>query len=77
VVGGVGNVSGRVGGCCGVVVVDDGKVVGGMVVWGGHGGCGGEVCMGGCGVVGGGLVCCGGCGVVVGVSIASRGYLLP
>ena len=76
-VGGVGNVSGRVGGCCGVVVVADGKVVGGAGVWGGHSGCGGEVCMGGCGVVGGGMVCGGGCGVVVDVSIAFRGFLLP
>ena len=76
-VGGVGNVSGRVGGCCGVVVVADGKVVGGMVVWGVHCGGGGAVCMVVGGVVGGGLACGGGCGVVVGVSIASRDFLLP
>jgi hypothetical protein len=77
VVGGVGSVSGCVGGCCGVVVVNDGKVVGGIGVWGVHCVGGGVVYMVVDGVGGGGLACCGGCGGVVGVSAASRGFLLP
>ena len=77
VVGGVGIVSGRVGGCCGVAMVDDGIAVGGMGVWGVHCGGGGAVCTVVGGVFGGGLACGGGCGVVVGVSIALRVFLLP
>jgi hypothetical protein len=77
VVCGVGSVSGRVGGCCGVVVVNGGKVVGGIGVWGVHCGVGGVVCMVVGGVGGGGLACCGGCGVAVGVSSAFRDFLLP
>jgi hypothetical protein len=76
VVGGVGSVGGCGGGCCGVVVVSDGTVVGGSGVWGVHCGGGWVVCMDVDGVGGGGVACCGGCGVVVGVSIASRGFLL-
>ena len=77
VIGVVGIVGGGVVRDCGVVVVGGGVAVGSIVVVGVRCGGGGVVCMVVDVVASGGLACGGGCGVVVGISIASRDFLLP